>query len=171
MDADDNYVPAEQRKVLTGDERKKDKYGEDVANFSVTNSGITPEDGIIRDRACTDVCFLITFFIFLGAMGFLTAYSFKNGNVEKLLAPTDGDSKICGHDVGYEDYDKLFITNFQTTNIVEIFNSAVCVKACPTDTSTTVDCHSSSYVNNCNKKEIVDNLYNSREVANICIPR
>lgn len=171
MDEDDNYVPAEEKKVLSGNDRKKDKYGSDVENFSVTNSGITPEDGIIRERSCTDLCFLITFFIFMGAMGFLTAYTFKHGEVEKLLAPTDGDSKICGHDNGYEDFDKLFITNFQTTDISAIFNSAVCVKKCPNESSTKIECHPSSHVADCNKKEILDNLYNSREVANICIPK
>lgn len=55
---------------------------------------------------------LVIFFAFLGAMGYCTMYGYKHGNVKKLLAPLDGDNKFCGVDSGYEDYPKLYITDF-----------------------------------------------------------
>jgi len=72
-DADDQF-----KKVKTsGNDKKKEKYGDDANNFNVKNSGI--ENGIVRSRKMTDVLMLILFFAFIVAMGFCTSYGFKNG--------------------------------------------------------------------------------------------
>ena len=83
------------KKVKTsGDDKKKAKYGDDANNFSVKNSGI--ENGIVRNRKMTDILMLTLFFAFIVAMGFCTAYGLKNGQVEKLMAPLDGNDHFCG---------------------------------------------------------------------------
>jgi hypothetical protein len=69
----------------SSNDRFKDKYGDDVNNFNVKNSGI--ENGLVENRGCTDILCLLVFFAFLGSLGYLTWYSNANGNVAKLIAP------------------------------------------------------------------------------------
>jgi len=45
-------------------------------------------------------------------MGFLTYKGFHEGDVQKLLAPLDGDYKFCGITPGYEHFKMLYITDF-----------------------------------------------------------
>jgi hypothetical protein len=73
-----------------------EKYGDNLTDFSVANSGI--KDGLNTDRTCTDVLCLIVFAAFLFSMGFCTFYGYKNGNVNTLIAPLDGDKNFCGID-------------------------------------------------------------------------
>lgn len=66
-DKDDNFEKVKPQ--------KKDKYEEQVKNFSVKH------DDINRERGCNDLLCLIIFFIFIGSMGYLTFYGYQNGNV------------------------------------------------------------------------------------------
>jgi hypothetical protein len=76
-------------------------------------------------------------------MIFLTYVGYQKGDVKKLLAPLDGDLKFCGVKVedlsedgtgeayDYTDYPYLMITDFSTSNAINIFSSGVCVEVCP----------------------------------------
>ena len=114
-------------------------YGNDVDRFNVkSNSKI--EDGLKKTRWCTDVIFLVIWFAFLAAMGFATYYGAKSGNLNKLLAPVNGDGVLCGSSSGFKNYRFLYLTDLSVGNINSIFDSGVCVEACPTEMSDKLDC-------------------------------
>jgi len=83
------------------------------------------------ERTPKNCLMLIVFLSVLGAMVGLTVYSYKHGNVKKLLAPVDGAFQICGYDPKYEGYDKLYFTDLDQTDLVGLFKHGVCVKSCP----------------------------------------
>ena len=67
-------------------DKKLDKYGDDMGNFSVAgNSKI--KDGIVKERGCTDVICLGLFIVFLISMISFTSYCFAEGDVAKYVAP------------------------------------------------------------------------------------
>ena len=76
---------------------KKGKYDDDTANFSVAEE-LKESGGFCKyeQRGCTDIPFLIVFWIGMGAMLFLGVDGLMKGNPAKLLAPLDGDDKFCG---------------------------------------------------------------------------
>jgi len=84
------------------------------------------------------------------------------------MAPLDGDNHFCGIDPGYEAYNHLYITDLSGTSAVSIFHTAVCVKACPMDDSTPIDCKTTSYVHDCNEASFT--RYNTRGVIDYCFP-
>jgi hypothetical protein len=49
-----------------------------------------------KQRRCQDIICLLIFVAYVGAMGFLTVYGFIHGDVNKLLAPLDGNENFCG---------------------------------------------------------------------------
>jgi hypothetical protein len=73
---------------------------------------------------------LALFLAFVGAMGYLTAYGFKNGQVEKLIAPYDGNLDFCGFDKNAE-FKYLYLVKISDLNVQNAFKSGVCVKSCP----------------------------------------
>lgn len=110
---------------------KKGKYDDDTANFSVAEE-LKESGGFCKyeQRGCTDIPFLIVFWIGMGAMLFLGVDGLMKGNPAKLLAPLDGDDMFCGVSPGYEEYGQLFIP-LKGANLLKLFESAVCVKECP----------------------------------------
>jgi hypothetical protein len=65
-------------------------------------------------------------------MIFITVYGFAHGQIDKLLAPIDGNDNFCG--IGdYKDYPNLYIGNVldAVTGPAAAFKTAVCVKTCP----------------------------------------
>lgn len=128
------------------------------------------KNGIVKERKCTDVLCLLVFAAFLGAMGFCTYYGLQHGNIEKLISPLDGDKNFCGSQPGYEDYPRLYITDFGFATPNQIFASAVCVKKCPQKGDTALDCKPTGSVKKCDDKKIIANLYNTRNVMDYCFP-
>jgi len=151
------------KQKLSGDDAKRAKYGDDCAGFSVRNSGI--ENGLVTDRKCTDMLMLILFVAFLGAMGYVTAYANKHGDLDKLMAPLDGDDNFCGISAGFEDYGHLYITDLSIASVNGIFDTAVCVKECP-QTNTTISCKTTSNVASCGQ-----GAYDTKQVLGYCFPR
>ena len=47
-------------------------------------------------RKCTDVPMLIVFLLFTGSMGYFAALGKREGQLDMLIAPLDGDSRFCG---------------------------------------------------------------------------
>mgnify|MGYP006893281288 CR=1 FL=1 len=102
----DNYVAP--NKEMSKDDKKKDKYQQDMDGFTIAgNSNI--KDGVVKERRVTDFMCLILFLVFIGAMAACTLFGFKNGDVDKYIAPLDGNDHFCGIDAGYEDFPKLFL--------------------------------------------------------------
>lgn len=75
--------------------------------------------------------FLILFVITITILIIILIYGFINGDPNKLIAPIDGDNNFCGITSGYEKYDKLYFTNFNSNDVQNIFKSGVCVTKCP----------------------------------------
>jgi len=71
-----------------------------------------------ENRGCTDVCFLLFFIAGMLAMVWMAHYGQKHGDVGKLLAPLDGEGNFCGHTPGYEEYHKLYISDFSLANVM-----------------------------------------------------
>lgn len=108
---------------------------------------------------------LLVFLGFLYAMGYATNYSLTHGNVEKLMAPLDGDDHFCGQEAGYEEFAHLYIEDLSVNTVRGIFKSAVCVKACPLANETVV-CKPTQTVATCPVAQ-----YDSKAVLNYCFPK
>lgn len=103
----------------------------------------------------------------VGVMGYFTKLGFENGQIEKLMAPLDGDDHFCGHEDGYEGYQKLFLTDLSSIDISDIFASGVCVDACPTAETIAINCIPTSEVTDC--ADITD-FYLTKSVFDYCLP-
>uniref|UniRef100_A0A7S3N2V9 Choline transporter-like protein n=1 Tax=Strombidium inclinatum TaxID=197538 RepID=A0A7S3N2V9_9SPIT len=103
-------------------------------------------------------------------MGFLTWYGGKHGDMEKLLAPLDGDKNFCGYSAGFEKYDKLYISDFSNSlDFDAIFDSAICVSECPKEDTLVVDCKTTSHVKACAFRK--DQRYDSKPSGmGFCVP-
>ena len=109
---------------------KREKYAGHLNDFDVrSKSKIT--NGMVTSRRPTNCLCLILFLGTIAGMIFLTVYSYKNGNFKALVSPVDGDLQICGTVKGFEEYDKLYITDLSQFNIKDLFETGVCVKNCP----------------------------------------
>jgi hypothetical protein len=107
----------------------KDKYTNDTANYNAKELGLG--SGIVRERAVKDVFCLFIYIAFLGAMVYCASYGNKNGQLDKLLAPLDGNDKFCGIGAEMKEYPRLYITDLSSTSFKKAFASAVCVEKCP----------------------------------------
>lgn len=93
-----------------------------------------------------------------------------HGDVGRLLAPLDAELHFCGHEPGFEEYPKLFITDFSLTNIMSLFKSGVCVKKCPQEGDTEIECVPAGDVKKCDDEKIMKNLFNTRSMLDYCVP-
>lgn len=86
-----------------------------------------------KNRRCTDFLCCLFFTAFLGAMATATIYGYISGNPWKLVAPVDGNGRICGYSSGVEAYPDLYITDITQAVLIpsDIFKYGVCVKDCP----------------------------------------
>lgn len=81
----------------------------------------------------------------------LVVYSCIKGNLKDLIAPVDGDLKMCGASPGYEDFKYLYITKLEDKSIKEIFSTGVCVHECPDAANRLINCHTTPNVTSCNE--------------------
>ncbi|KAH8312643.1 hypothetical protein KR044_011859 [Drosophila immigrans] len=92
-----------------------------------------------RDRSCTDVPCLIIFLLFLGFWGFIAHYAVKNGDLNKLMVPTDMFNQKCGIDSSVLNKKYLFFFNLDQcidplVPITGCNTPQVCVESCPSQT-------------------------------------
>jgi hypothetical protein len=99
-------------------------------------------------------------------MGYVTFVGFKEGDINKLVAPLDGEFKFCGIDKGYEEYKFLYIADFTQETVNGLFDSGVCVKQCPKNKTDEVECKATAVVPDCKPTE----PYPSKTIVNICFP-
>uniref|UniRef100_A0A0A9ZCJ5 Choline transporter-like protein n=1 Tax=Lygus hesperus TaxID=30085 RepID=A0A0A9ZCJ5_LYGHE len=88
------------------------------------------------NRSCTDVIFLLLFFCFLGAWGYVAFYGFQNGDPERFLRATDSLGRKCGVDSEVLDKPYLFFFDLTACAKPQTLLSGcdtpqVCVKECP----------------------------------------
>ena len=166
---DDNYYKegGVEKEKYNKDELAKNYSAGDKEAFKNNKNG-----PFNRDRKCTDCFCFIVFIAFVGVMGYLTKYGLTHGNVEKLLAPLDGDNNFCGVTVngtkGYEDYKLLYLTSLSGTSAKAVFENGVCIKGdeCPQDDGKAINCKTTSFVPSCD----MSTRYNTKKVLNYCFP-
>lgn len=92
-----------------------------------------------RKRSCTDVPCLLLFLVFLGAWIFIAIYAWRNGDLNKLVVPTDSFNKKCGIDSGVLNKKYLFFFNLDKcidplVPITGCPTPQICVEQCPQQT-------------------------------------
>ena len=152
-EGDDNY------QAQAGPRKKG--YDDDVAGFSFKGTGI-----VRAERGCTDIPCLFVFLAFIASMGYVTFVGFHEGDINRLIAPIDGEFKFCGIEKGYDEYKNLYIADFTQKTVVGLFDSAVCVKKCPNKITDEVECKPTASVPDCKPEE----AYASKTIVNICFP-
>ena len=135
-------------------------------------------EGLVKKRGCTDPLCLLIFLAFIGSIGYLTWYANANGDPLKLIAPIDGDNRLCGWSVDGKTRDedatlnKLFISDLNPTGgltLKTIFKTAVCVDKCPKATGLgrgLFKCRPTAAVPDCN----AITSYATTEVVTYCFP-
>ena len=117
---------------------------------------------------------------FVGMM-IATFHGFIHGDPWKLIAPIDGDGRICGYPndaTGKEDmtgYSYLFIGDIgavlapgQEVSEQSLFDYGVCVKKCPTKKNPEVECVGTERVPDCNAAGLES--YTTHKLLSYCIP-
>ncbi|XP_017472269.1 PREDICTED: CTL-like protein 2 [Rhagoletis zephyria] len=92
-----------------------------------------------RNRSCTDVPCLLIFIIFLAGWGFIAQYAVRNGDLNKLVVPTDSFNRKCGIDSSVLDKKYLFFFDLgkcidPVVPLTGCPTQQVCVESCPTQT-------------------------------------
>ncbi len=105
-------------------------------------------------------------------MFFCSVLGYINGAPWKLIAPIDGDNRICGYTPGTEDYTHLYIANIDEaatpSNVHNVFEYGVCVKECPTKKDEPIECVPTTEITSCTIP--ADEQYTTYEVFSYCIP-
>ncbi|XP_052862556.1 choline transporter-like 2 isoform X1 [Anopheles cruzii] len=94
--------------------------------------------GPLSKRSCTDLPCLLLFLGFLAGWGFVAYYATQNGDLNRLLVPTDSYGLKCG--VDSEVREEPYLVFFNITECAKIDvpiygckTPQVCVKQCPTE--------------------------------------
>ena len=128
-----------------------------------------------EDRKCTDCICLLIFIAFVGCMGFLTSYGLKYGDMNKLMAPLDGDDNFCGVNNGngkgmnLTSKPYLYLPELSISSIKDIFADGVCVDECPKSDSGKINFQPNSAVPD-NTTLSSFRRYNTKKVLGYCFP-
>ena len=115
-------------------------------------------------RRCTDIIWILVYFLFIIAMIAVSVYGFIEGAPEKYLKPIDTDGNICGKTSGKKEYKYLFFPDLTRTQTV--YTNYRCVKSCPKNRVVT-ECTDDDY-NNCNPTGSVK--YKKKKYGKFCVP-
>jgi hypothetical protein len=102
----------------------------------------------------------------------IAIYGYSNGNLDEILAPVDGQGRICGFSPGVESTPYLWVSNKADTLTFTgyLFTSSVCTTSCPTSTTgdgATIGCVNTDWTlanGNCETQ----NLYPTTDIVNYC---
>jgi len=92
---------------------------------------------MVMDRKRTDVFFGIGLIIFVLAWIIIDVWSLFTKDVTRTYAPLDAGHMFCGMGKGREEYKYLYFTSISGSE-AQMYQSAVCVTACPIAASSTV---------------------------------
>lgn len=97
------------------------------------------------DRSLTDILCCIIFLAATGFSVFLAIYGFSKGNLSNIMQPYDSSGNACG--IGESaDFSYLYLTSINPAKWTE---SNACVKACPKDETTEIECKTNEQVTDC----------------------
>jgi len=55
-----------------------------------------------ENRGCTDIICLLIFLACIFSMGYLSFYGIKNGQIERIMSPSNGNLNFCGLDNNFD---------------------------------------------------------------------
>lgn len=119
----------------------------------------------VSKRTFTDVIFCIIFICFSAFSIVGAVYGFRRGTMKNIVVPFDDSGNACGRGPA-ADYKYLFFVAPKSTDLTK--RSTVCVKACPPDPQTKVECFPNKQVADCSA---VDPYSTNEFVDRFCIPK
>ena len=133
-----------------------------------------------KPRKCTDMmCCLIFGIAFIG-MFVASIYGYMAGEPWKLIAPIDGDGRICGYynenGIDMTDYRHLYIGEVSKAlspggfSSLSVFDYGVCVKQCPKEKTEAIECIVTTEVTDCNGVPKTEDEYTTYELLSYCMP-
>lgn len=135
---------------------------------------------IEKPRKCTDVLCAVIFGVGFTGMFAAAIYGCVVGSPGKLIAPIDGDGRICGYynenGVDLTDYKHLYIGEVSTALVpsglttMSLFDFGVCVKECPRENTEAVQCVPTTEVTDCNGVPAPEDAYSTYQFLYYCIP-
>jgi len=136
----------------------------------VINGSFKEKKLVDQKRKCTDVLCCIVFVCFMVSMICFSIVGYMNGEIDKMLAPVDGNGRLCGFSTGVEGYPKLWIANLDkaTNSPTDMFDWGVCTKECPESVNSTVSCVDTKNVHNCSTP---GNSYGTYDLLDYCLPQ
>jgi flagellar biosynthesis protein FliP len=118
-------------------------------------------DGPLKKRRCTDLLCLAVFLAFLCAVVGVSIVGFMNGDPELLIYPHDSSGNQCGRpNRATHNYDYLYYPDPEDDD-----DQKVCVKSCPDDYDSELDCYPNAYVPTCPKPYPTNSF-----IKRFCIP-
>ena len=101
--------------------------------------------GPIRERKFTDCFCLIIFLAFWAFIAFISVTAYSKGNPSNIAKPIDADQHPCGAG-DYKDFPILYVNEPAR---VDFYKTSVCVKSCPKQNDSKIDCKPNSKITNC----------------------
>ncbi len=123
-----------------------------------------------EDRKCTDIVFLVLFIALSVIIFGFAIYGWAAGHLHDLKTPYDPDGKACGKD--FPDHRFIYFASPHHDSL----NVTTCVKSCPKEGDTELDCQVNSMVQTCQATNNANNLkaveiYDSDDALNsFCHP-
>jgi hypothetical protein len=102
----------------------------------------------------------------------VSIYGYSNGNLEEIMAPVDGQGRICGFSEGVENTPYLWVSYYADIKQFDtyLFESGVCTTSCPT-TSTgdgaSIGCVNTVYTSSTHPCE-TQPLYPTIDIVSYC---
>ncbi|KAI9090192.1 plasma-membrane choline transporter-domain-containing protein [Phlyctochytrium arcticum] len=131
--------PQPQREAWTPeDDKDKKKKKKGRKNEQVEYLKDEPRPDVIdktRKRKCHDVFWLILFALVFGGMCAIGYYSFRYGNVSRLLYGRDSEGNLCGSRNGTDSARDLYLRpNLYYFDLSDANSTRICVVDCPSTT-------------------------------------
>uniref|UniRef100_A0A1L8DEG2 Choline transporter-like protein n=2 Tax=Nyssomyia neivai TaxID=330878 RepID=A0A1L8DEG2_9DIPT len=125
--------------------------------------------GPLKHRSCTDVICLLLFILFLIGWSIVAFYGYQNGNLNRLIMPTDSNNNRCGVDSNVLNKPYLFFFDLSrcvdiTTPINGCPTPQVCVEKCPDQAFLFDMVSESESIDNLRKLLICDNSVNKNDI-------
>lgn len=122
----------------------------------------------VQKRSCTDVIFAIIFLAFWVFCLVGVIMGFKEGDIKNITQTFDGVGSKCGSG-NATGYPYMFITGETKASLTDPYTSRyLCVKSCPANNETKLECLPNKKVTDCSKVQVFDTFL----VANsYCVPR
>ena len=122
----------------------------------------------------------IIFNVAVAGMFVASFHGYMAGSPWKLVAPIDGDGRICGYynenGVDMTEYSHLYFGDVNEAlspsgiYTLSLFDYGVCVKECPKEKTEAVECIVTTEITDCNGVPPPERAYTTVDVLSYCLP-